>query len=80
MRLYNRDMGKVKTIYSTEHDRLCQWLVARKEERQVSLRELAEVLDWPRAIVGKIFKGDRRLDVIEYLAVCDVLGADGGPA
>ena len=70
-------MTKLKTIYSTEHERLCTWLNAMRGDCDVSIRQLAERLDWSPSIVGKIFTGDRRLDVIEYVQMCQALGADG---
>ncbi|PCI74801.1 MAG: transcriptional regulator [SAR86 cluster bacterium] len=69
-------MKKPKTIYSTEHERLCSWLNANKEESDVSIRQLAKKLGWSPAIVGKVFTGDRRLDVIEYVQVCQSLNID----
>ena len=69
-------MTKPKSIYTSEHKRLCTWLTTKKEERAISIRQLAQRLDWSHAIVGKVFTGDRRLDVIEYLWMCQALDAD----
>ena len=69
-------MTKTKSIYTLEHKRLCAWLTTKKDERAISIRQLAQRLDWSHAIVGKVFTGDRRLDVIEYLWMCQALDAD----
>ncbi len=69
-------MAKPKTIYSKEHEKLTAWLVARRKLSGSTVRQLAEQLGWPAAVVGKIFTGDRRLDVVEYADLCAALGAD----
>lgn len=69
-------MSKQKTIYSEENKKLRDWLRLKKDEQEISIRELADKLNWSKAIVGKILTGDRRLDVVEYVAVCEALDSD----
>ena len=69
-------MHKPKTIHSEESARLCKWLDKQRQEREVSIGQLALNLKWSKAIVGKIFVGDRRLDVVEYVQICQALGVD----
>lgn len=69
-------MTNTKSIYTSEHRRLIAWLTNKKKERAISIRQLAQRLDWSHAVVGKVFTGDRRLDVIEYLWMCQALEAD----
>ncbi len=40
------------------------------------MRTLGERLGVIHSWIGKIEQGERRLDVIEYIRVCDALGAD----
>jgi transcriptional regulator with XRE-family HTH domain len=42
----------------------------------VTQRELARRLDRAHSYVSRIEKGDRRLDVPEFIQWCEVLGAD----
>lgn len=38
------------------------------------MREIGERLDVIHSWVGKVEQGERRLDLIEYIKYCDVLG------
>ena len=65
-----------KTIYSDEYSKLRQWLTEKRHEKGMTQRDLAKVLDVHYSIYAKVESGERRLDVIEYLRVCRVLGID----
>ena len=66
-------MGKLKTLHSVKTQNLCKWLISQRKAKGLSIRGLAELLDWPSSILGKIETGDRRLDVVEYLDICEAL-------
>lgn len=66
---------KKKTLHSKEATRLTAWLRAKREAKGLTIRDLAKLLGWAPSIVGKIEVGERRLDVVEYLAYCQALGA-----
>lgn len=70
-------MQKPKTVHSPESALLCRWLNEKRKERDLSMQEVADRLGWSKAVVGKIFVGDRRLDVVEYVALCAALEIDG---
>jgi len=40
------------------------------------MRELGEKLKTHHSWIGKIEQGERRLDVVEYLRICDALNID----
>jgi transcriptional regulator with XRE-family HTH domain len=40
------------------------------------MRELGEKLGVIHSWIGKIEQGERRLDIVEYLRICDALGID----
>ncbi len=69
-------MSKHKTIHSSESLLLRTWLNQKREEQDVSIRQLADRLQWSSSIVGKILAGDRRLDVVEYVQICAALGVN----
>jgi len=63
-----------KSLYSPEHIRLIGWLKQQRQEKNLSMRDLAGRLDVPHSFVGKIEQGERRIDVVEYLQYCEALG------
>lgn len=64
----------LKTLYSPENVRLTSWLKQKREEQGLTIRELAEILNAPHSLVGKVEQGERRLDVVEYVHYCQALG------
>jgi transcriptional regulator with XRE-family HTH domain len=69
-------MSKLKTLHSVKTQNLCKWLTSKRKAKGLSIRGLAELLGWPSSILGKIETGDRRLDVIEYIEICEALDVD----
>jgi len=63
-----------KTLHSPENKKLISWLKSQREGQGLSMRELADKLGVPHSFVGKIEQGERRLDVVEFLQYCKVLG------
>ena len=50
------------------------WLIEKRKETQLTQRQLAERLEVVHSLVGKVEKGERRLDVIEFRTYCQALG------
>lgn len=73
-------MGAMKkfrqSIYDREQTILRDWLIERRKEAHLTQRELAEALDVVHSLVGKVEKGERRLDVVELIQYCSGLKAD----
>ena len=65
-----------KTIYSLEYEALRGWLTKGRMTRGLTQRKLAELLDVPSSLVAKVELGERRLDLIEFLAFCKALDVD----
>ncbi len=66
----------VKTLRSAEHRALCALLVAARRKAGLNQTELAQRLSKPQSFVAKYEGGERRLDVVEFLAVVRAIGAD----
>lgn len=64
------------SAYSSNYDKLRAWLKSEREERGLSLREVSEKWGRHHSIVGKLEQNRRRIDIIEYVEYCRVLGAD----
>jgi len=65
-----------KAIYTKESDLLCMWLTDRRQEANLTQRELGNLLQVHHSIVGKIETGERQIGAIELIQYCKVLKAD----
>lgn len=65
-----------KTLRTREHRKLVAILVAARKEAGLNQRELAARLKRPRVFVGRNEAGERRIDVIEFIAIARVMGVD----
>ena len=67
-----------QSIYEPDQLLLRDWLVTKRNEEKLTQRQLAEKLQVVHSLIGKVEKGERRLDVIEFLTYCNALNADPG--
>jgi transcriptional regulator with XRE-family HTH domain len=44
----------------------------------LSQEDLAKKIGWDQTYVSKIERGVRRVDVVELVAICEVIGIDAG--
>lgn len=65
-----------KTIYSKENIALSKWLIEQRKAAGYTQRDIAKILRVHHSIIGKIEKGDRRIDVVELVQYCRALGVD----
>ncbi|QOZ75369.1 XRE family transcriptional regulator [Bradyrhizobium sp. CCBAU 53351] len=65
-----------KSLKSAEYARLIALLVATRQKAGIRQQELAQKLRKPQSFVAKYEGGERRLDVIEFIAIAEALGAD----
>jgi len=66
----------LKTIHSPEYNSLLKWLREQRKEKAITMRDLAKKIDVHHSWIGKIEQGERRLDIVEYLRICNALGID----
>jgi len=59
-----------------EFDILLETIQTARESAGLSQREVAKRLGFHPTIYGKIERGDRVLDVVEFVALAKALGAD----
>ncbi|MGH8467836.1 MAG: helix-turn-helix domain-containing protein [Gammaproteobacteria bacterium] len=65
-----------ESIYTTRYRRLCELLVEARKSRGLSQAALAERLGWLQTVISKYERGERRLDLIEFLDVAQALEID----
>lgn len=62
-----------RSISTQDYIRLRELLIEARESRGLTQQEVAAVLDRPQSFVSKYERGERRLDVIEFLQVAHAL-------
>ena len=65
-----------KSIYTKRQERLCGLLKAARKKANLTQGALAKRLGTYTSYVSRYERGDRRLDVVEFLAVAQALKLD----
>jgi transcriptional regulator with XRE-family HTH domain len=65
-----------KSLKSAEYARLIASLVAVRKAAGIPQQALAKKLGRPQSFVAKYEGGERRIDVVEFVAIARALGAD----
>lgn len=66
----------MKSLHATRTQELRRRLRAARERLGITQIDLAQRLTKPQSYVSKFETGERRLDVIEYLEVCEAMTID----
>ncbi|HBN8407675.1 TPA: helix-turn-helix domain-containing protein [Pseudomonas aeruginosa] len=64
------------STYSDSYQLLLTLLIQARKNARVTQAELALRLDKPQSFISKYERGERRLDVVEFLHVCEQICAD----
>lgn len=64
------------TIHTKPYRAVIEWLKDQRKSGGSSMRAIAIALSVPHTWVAKVEGGERRLDLLEYVRLCAVLGAD----
>ena len=62
--------------HSVEYDRFREAMIEARRDSGLSQEALAERLGKPQSFVSKYERGERRLDVVEFLHICGCLDVD----
>jgi transcriptional regulator with XRE-family HTH domain len=65
-----------RSLFTDAYGSFREALVAARKEAGVTQVELAERLGKPQQFVSKIERGDRRVDLVEFVAICRALRVD----
>lgn len=71
-----RARKSAKTLRSPEHRAFCALLVAARDRAGLTQADVADRVGKPQSFVAKYEGGERRLDVVEFLAVTRAIGVD----
>ena len=67
-----------KSVFSEKYERFRLLLIEARRAATLSQAELASRLSRPQSFVSKYERGERRLDLVEFLDIARVLGLDAG--
>ena len=62
-----------RSIHSPDHRRLCAILIAARKAAGLTQNDVARRIKRPQSFVAKYEGGERRIDVIEFMAVARAL-------
>ena len=65
-----------KTLHSADYTRFLALLTQARKDAGLVQQELADRLGRPQSFVAKVEGGERRIDVIEFVAIARALGRD----
>lgn len=65
-----------KTLSTNRHQKLIKLLIEKREAANITQTELATVLGQYQSYVARLESGQRRVDVIEYIELSNVLDFD----
>ena len=64
------------SLYSPHYDKLRLWLKTNRESRNLSLRDVSEKWGKHHSILGKIEQAGRKIELIEFIELCQILEID----
>ena len=65
-----------KSLKSAEYERLVKLLVAVRKKADIRQQALAKKLGKPQSFVAKYEGGERRIDLVEFIAIVRALDSD----
>ena len=71
-----RKLGK--SVHSAAQRALCDIMIAARKRAGLTQQELAARLSRPQSFVAKYEGGERRIDVVEFIAICRAIPTDSG--
>ncbi len=65
-----------KSVFTTRYDQFRQLLTEERKTAGLTQVDLAQRLKRPQSFVSKFERGERRLDVVEFLDIAEAVGID----
>jgi transcriptional regulator with XRE-family HTH domain len=65
-----------KTLHSPDYARFLALLKQARKDAGIVQQELADMLGKPQSFIAKVERGERRIDVIEFIAIARAIGRD----
>jgi len=65
-----------KSLHSKAYSEFLAVLVATRHNKSLTQQNVADRLHKPQSYIAKIERGERRLDIIEFIALAKAMNAD----
>ncbi len=65
-----------RSVFTVAYARMCELLIAGRRAQGMTQADVAQALGRPQSFVAKYERGERRLDLVEFLEVAAVLRLD----
>jgi transcriptional regulator with XRE-family HTH domain len=65
-----------KSVHSTGQSAFCELMIKARKTAGLTQHELAKRLKKPQSFVAKYEGGERRIDIVEFVAICQAIGTD----
>ena len=65
-----------KSVHSAGQTAFCEMMIKARKTAGLTQHELAKRLHKPQSFVAKYEGGERRIDVVEFVTICQAIGAD----
>jgi transcriptional regulator with XRE-family HTH domain len=65
-----------KSLHTPEYEYFRSLLISARENSGLTQMDVSTRLGKPQSFVAKYERGERRLDVVEFIQVCNALGID----
>jgi transcriptional regulator with XRE-family HTH domain len=65
-----------KSVHSVGQAAFCDLMIRARKTAGLTQHQLAKRLHRPQSFVAKYEGGERRVDVVEFVTVCQAIGAD----
>jgi transcriptional regulator with XRE-family HTH domain len=72
----SRARGIGKSVHSPEQAAFCELMTKARKKAGLTQQEVAKRLKKPQSFIAKYEGGERRIDVVEFLAITSAIGAD----
>ena len=67
---------ELKSVFTEEYEIFLLQLVSARKSAGLTQQDLARHLNKAQSFVSKYERGERRLDVVEFIAICRILNID----
>ncbi len=74
----NQHRQSAKSVFTHQYDQLRAILIDARKSKGFTQTKLAKQIGRPQSFVSKYELGERRLDIVELMSICKVLGIDAG--